>query len=194
MPESAASMLNPRPEDGAVNLGGSTRVKGLPVFLRLVMPMRFRVGERPAGAERGVEREVSSLGAGERAGRIGRRGEATGLRDENSLGDGGALVRKKCCGFTRSLELPSGFLDRFGERKIIGSMFSELSLSASKAEALRLLGEERADNAIGDDVRFMMLIEQQWWDEGGSGVLGVHEGRSSRTILPILETREILKP
>ena len=122
--------------------------------------MRFRVGERPAGAERGVEREVSSLGAGERAGRIGRRGEVIGLRDEKSFGDGGALVRKKFCGFRRSFELPSGFLDRFGERKIMGSMFSELSLSASKAEALRLLGEEREDNAIGEDVRFMVLIGQ----------------------------------
>jgi hypothetical protein len=59
---------------------------------------------------------------------------------------------------------------------------------------LRLLGEEKADNAIGDDVRFMMLIEQQWWDEGGSGVQGVQEVRSSRTILTILETREVLKP
>jgi hypothetical protein len=59
---------------------------------------------------------------------------------------------------------------------------------------LRLLGEEKADNAIGDDVRFMMLIEQQWWDEGGSGVQGMQEVRSSRTILTILETREVLKP
>lgn len=169
MPESAASMLNPKPEDGAENFGGSTRAKGLPVFLRLRIPMRFRVGERPAGAERGVEREVSSLGAGERAGRIGRRGEAIGLRDEKSFGEGGALVRKKFVGLSRSLELPSGFLERFGERKMMGSMFSELSLSASKVEALRLLGEERADNAKGENVRFMMLTEQ-WWDEGGSGV------------------------
>jgi hypothetical protein len=34
-----------------------------------------------------------------------------------------------------------------------------LSLSASKAEALRLLGEERVNNARGDDVRFI-AIEQ----------------------------------
>ena len=151
-------MLNPRPEDGVPNFGGSTRVNGLPVFLRLRMPIRFRVGERPAGAERGVDREVSSLGAGERAGRIGRRGEAIGLRDEKSFGEGGALVRKKFCGFRRSLELPSGFLERFGERKIMGSIFSELSLSASKAEALRLLGEVRAEIARGEDVRFMVWI------------------------------------
>jgi hypothetical protein len=176
VPESAASMLNPKPEDGAENLGGSTREKGLPVFLRLRMPMRFLVGERPAGVERGVDREVSSLGAGERAGRIGRREDAIGLRDEKSFGEGGALVRKKFVGLMRSLELPSGFLERFGERKIMGSMFSELSLSASKAEALRLLGEERADNARGEDVRFMVLIEQQWWDEGGSGVAGCAGG------------------
>lgn len=157
MPESAASMLNPRPEDGAENFGGSTRVKGLPVFLRLRIPMRFRVGERPAGAERGAEREVSSLGAGERAGRIGRRGEAMGLTGEKSLGEGGALVRKKFCGLRRSLGLPSGFLERFGERKMNGLMFSALSLSASKAEALRLLGEERLDNARGEDVRFIVF-------------------------------------
>lgn len=147
MPERAASMLNPRPAEGAENFGGSTRVKGLPVFLRLRIPMRFLVGERPAGAERGVDREVSSLGAGERAGRIGRRGEAIGLRDEKSFGEGGALIRKKFCGLRRSLELPSGFLERLGERKMMGSMFSASSLSASKAEALRLLGEERAEMA-----------------------------------------------
>jgi hypothetical protein len=157
VPESAASMLNPKPEDGAENFGGSTRVKGLPVFLRLRIPMRFRVGERPAGAERGVEREVSSLGAGEHAERIGRRGETIGLTDEKSLGEGGALVRKKFWGLRRSLGLPSGFLERFGERKMKGSMFSELSLSASNAEALRLLGEERLDNARGEDVRFMVI-------------------------------------
>ncbi len=85
-------MLNPRPE-GAEILGGSTRVNGLPVFLRLRIPILFLVGERPAGAERGVDFEVSSLGAGERAGRIGRRDEATGFKDEKSLGEGGALVR-----------------------------------------------------------------------------------------------------
>lgn len=101
VPERAASMLNPRPEDaeGVENLGGSTRVNGEPaVFLRLRSPMRFRVGDRPAGAESGVVlvMEVLSLGAGERAERIGRRGEVgvVVFREEKSLGDGGALVRK----------------------------------------------------------------------------------------------------
>lgn len=119
VPESAASMLNPKPDDteGVENLGGSTRVNGEPaVFLRFKIPMRFRVGERPAGAESGVVlgMEVSSLGAGERAGRIGRRGEVGVVvvlfREEKSLGDGGALVRKKLTGFTKaegSLEVPS---------------------------------------------------------------------------------------
>ena len=130
MPERAASMLNPSPEeDGAENFGGSTRVNGELVFLRLRIPVRFRVGERPAGAERGVdfEIEVSSLGAGERAVRIGRRGEVkTGLReDEKSLGEGGALVRKKLVGLRRvSFPVPSGHFERLGERKLIGSMFS----------------------------------------------------------------------
>jgi hypothetical protein len=43
-----------------------------------------------------------------------------------------------------SLLEPSGHLDRFGERKMTGSMFSELSLSTSKAEDLRLTGEVSA--------------------------------------------------
>lgn len=103
VPERAASMLNPSPVEGvaAANLGGSTRVKGLDVR-RFRIPMRFRVGLRPAGAERGVDldSEVSSLEAGERASRMGRRGEVmAGLREEKSLGDGGARVREKLVGF-----------------------------------------------------------------------------------------------
>jgi hypothetical protein len=153
VPERAASRLNPRLDEEAENLGGSTRVNGELVFLRLRMPTRFRVGERPAGAEREVdfEIEVSSLGAGERAVWIGRRGAArTGLRaDEKSLGEGGALVKKILVGLRVSFPVPSGHLDRLGERKI-GSMFSQLS--SSKAAALRLLGEVRAR---GVDVRLM---------------------------------------
>lgn len=87
-------MENPRPEDGVANLGGSTRVNGLAVFLRLRMPTRFRVGERPAGALNGLLLiVVLSLLIGERASRIGRRGGAA--KD----GDGmGARVRKKLVG------------------------------------------------------------------------------------------------
>lgn len=124
VPESAASMLNPNPEEeGVENLGGSTRVNGEPaVFLRFKIPMRFRVGERPAGAERGAVfvTEVFTRGAGERAERIGRRGEVGVLfREEKSLGDGGALVRKKLTGLTKvegSFEDPSCALERLGER------------------------------------------------------------------------------
>lgn len=47
---------------------------------------------------------------------------------------GGGLLR-----VVVSFPLPSGHLDRFGERKIIGSIFS--LLSASKEVALRLVGE-----------------------------------------------------
>lgn len=71
-------MLKPRPEDVGPekpNFGGSTRVKGEPpVLRRLRMPTRFRVGERPAGAERGDGRvtAVLILAAGERAVRVGR--------------------------------------------------------------------------------------------------------------------------
>lgn len=98
VPERAASMLNPRLEEGVLNFGGSTRVNGEVVRRRLRMPIRFLVGERPAGADRGadVESEVLSFGAGERAGRIGRLGEGAValIALEKSLGEGGALVRK----------------------------------------------------------------------------------------------------
>lgn len=97
VPERAASMLNPRPEE-VLNLGGSTRVNGEAVRRRLRMPIRFLVGERPAGADRGADEgmEVLILGAGERAAIIGRRGEVeVGFRMvENSFGEGGAAFRK----------------------------------------------------------------------------------------------------
>lgn len=160
MPERAASMLNPRPDE-VENLGGSMRVNGEPpaVRRRLRIPMRLRVGDRPAGADKGEDFEivVLSLGAGERTGRMGRRGEVTlgiGLRtEEKSLGEGGALVRKKLVGFRRvSLLDPSGAFERFGE-KMTGSIFSA---SSSKVVALRFVGEESApDNAKGD-VRFIL--------------------------------------
>jgi hypothetical protein len=151
-------MENPSPLEGVEKLGGSMRVNGEAVLRRLRIPIRFLVGERPAGAERGAEREVSSLGAGERTGWIGRRGEETGLRDEKSWGEGGALVRKKLTGLTRvSFELPSGHLERLGE-KIMGAMFSALQFrsSASKAAALRLMGEERVEEIARWEVRFML--------------------------------------
>lgn len=79
MPERAASILNPSPPaEEEENLGGSIRVNGDAVRRRLRIPTRFRVGDRPAGAESGedlVMEEVLSLGRGERAGRIERRGE-----------------------------------------------------------------------------------------------------------------------
>jgi len=161
VPERAASMLNPKldevDDEEVENLGGSTRVNGEPVLRRLRIPIRFRVGERPAGADRGVDFEASvlSLGAGERAGRIGRRGEVMGLQEVKSLGEGGARVRKKFVGL-RGAEVPSGFLERLGERKMMGSMFSASLVSASKAEALRLLGEVREEIARGENVRFMI--------------------------------------
>jgi hypothetical protein len=65
VPERAASMEKPRldaeDDEGVWNLGGSTRVNGDAVLRRLRIPMRFLVGLRPAGAERGVERDVSSF-------------------------------------------------------------------------------------------------------------------------------------
>jgi hypothetical protein len=156
VPESAASMLNPNPDE-ALNLGGSTRVNGLAVFRRFKIPIRFRVGERPAGAVKGVfEMLVLRRGAGARAGRIGRRGlGVAGLRVEKSLGDGGAFVRKKLIGFCRVSTLdPSGDLNFLGERKRVGSRFSVSSLS--KEEALRLLGAERVEIAAESVVRFIV--------------------------------------
>ena len=165
VPERAASMLKPKPDE-VENLGGSTRVNGeLPaVRRRLRIPMRLRVGERPAGADKGEDFEivVLSFGAGERAGRMGRRGEVTlgvGLRaEEKSLGEGGALVRKKLVGLRSvSLLVPSGALERFGERKMTGSIFSA---SSSKVVALRLVGEERGLGNAKGHVRFMLKKKQ----------------------------------
>lgn len=102
MPEIAASMLNPREfEEEVANLGGSTRWNGLAVLRRLRIPMRFRVGERPAGAVKGVEllNLVFNRGAGERAGRIGRRGVVLALSVARSVGEGGAFAKKKLLGF-----------------------------------------------------------------------------------------------
>jgi hypothetical protein len=53
------------------------------------------------------------------------------------------------------VEDPSGFLERLGERKMIGSTFS--ASSDSKAEALRLEGEVSAVC-----VRFMMKGARDW--------------------------------
>lgn len=56
--------------------------------------------------------------------------------------------------------LPSGCLDLFGERKMMGSMFSELETSdasCSKVVALRLEGEVRVVRAR-EVVRFGVII------------------------------------
>src|SRR5579859_4227229 len=100
VPDRAASILNPRPDDeGAENFGGSIRVKGEAVLRRFKIPILFRVGERPAGADSGDDFEmvVFKRVAWDRAARIGRRGEVVGFRDEKLLGaggEGGAFVRK----------------------------------------------------------------------------------------------------
>jgi len=94
-------MEKPRPEEED-NFGGSMRVKGEAVRRRWRITMRFRVGDRPAGAVNGVL-EVVLRRAGERVEMVGRRiGERVGLTLLNSLGDGGALVRKKFTGFESS--------------------------------------------------------------------------------------------
>lgn len=125
-------MLKPRLEElGVENLGGSTRVNGDAVFLLFKIPIRFLVGDRPAGALNGLGLTVVlSFLIGERASRIGRRGAV--VRDEKSFGDGGAFVRKKLVGFTNvSFDDPPDAFERFGERKMIGSIFSESFVSNS---------------------------------------------------------------
>lgn len=158
VPESAASMLKPRPEDGCANLGGSIRVNGLAVLRLLRIPALLRVGDRPAGALRGEDLiAVLSFLIGDLASRIGRRGEA---------GSGvvvGVRVRKKFTGFWKvavSLEEPSDALDRFGERNWIGSMFSESNSvldEKSKVSTLRFEGELRINvTAIGRDKHYVL--------------------------------------
>jgi len=83
-----------------------------------------------------VDFEVSSLGATERAGRIGQ--------------GGGEFVGRDGLWLGRSWWV----LERSGERKVIGSVFSDLSLSASRASVLRLLGEVRVESARGEDGYF----------------------------------------
>lgn len=69
---------------------------------RFSIPIRFRVGERPAGAERQaallIDVVVFNFDIGERACRIGRRrtGDASGFCVVGSLDEkvAGALVRK----------------------------------------------------------------------------------------------------
>lgn len=133
MPDSAASMLNPRPADAAPKAGGSIRV----VVRRLFkIPMRLRVGERPAGAERlppflaRVSTLIGDLAASTFRGLV--IGVAVALTDEN-VGEGGARVRKKFVTGLQSVSFaePSGHFDRLGERKITGSIFSESSLLKS---------------------------------------------------------------
>jgi len=61
VPERAASIEKPselEEDEGLVNFGGSMRVNGEAVLRRFRMPIRFRVGLRPAGADSGVERDV----------------------------------------------------------------------------------------------------------------------------------------
>ena len=61
-----------------------------------------------------------------------------------------------------SFEDPSRALDRFGERKMVGSMFSaSLVLSKSKEAALRFGGEVIVEAiAIGESVRFIFCLIQ----------------------------------
>lgn len=141
-------------------------MKGEAVLRRFKIPILFRVGERPAGVDSGEDFEmvVFKRVAWDRAARIGRRGEVEGFRDEKPLragGEGGAFVRKKLVGLANvSLLEPSAALDRFGDRKMEGSMFSESMVSReskSKVVALRLVGEERVFESAIVVVRFMVV-------------------------------------
>jgi hypothetical protein len=114
------------------NLGGSTRVNDEAVRRLLRMPMRLRVGERPAGAE-SVEVMVVVLSfgaAGDRGWSIGREemeADFTGLVHgaAKSLNMGAALVSMNVDGL--KVSVPSWPFVRLGEAKMMGSMFSESS-------------------------------------------------------------------
>lgn len=95
VPERAASIEKPRLAVGGVadeaNLGGSMRVKGEPpplVLRRLRIPMRFRVGMRPAGALSGA---FATLPASSRLGAAGDLAFKITRGDALAVGD---VVRK----------------------------------------------------------------------------------------------------
>lgn len=117
---SAVARENGRDEDDdEEKLGGSTRVNPAePVLRRLRSPMRFRVGERPAGVERAGWEEVW-MRAGDLGVNVVR---VVGEVGVNSRGD---LVRMKAEGLEVEDSLP---LERLVER--MGSMFSA-SVSSS---------------------------------------------------------------
>lgn len=103
--EKGASAMGP-----TENFGGSTRVNDEAVRRLLRMPIRLRVGERPAGAESAVGMAVVlSFGAGDRGWSIGReRVDFTGLHAAaKSLKVGAALVRTKWDVEDLKLSVPS---------------------------------------------------------------------------------------
>lgn len=92
-------MLNPRVGAGVEveNLGGSIRVNApLPVFLLFKMPIRFLVGDRPAGADKGVLLivVVCNLGVGDRIGRVGERIGLFIMLVSHEGAEGGAALKK----------------------------------------------------------------------------------------------------
>lgn len=160
VPLRAASRENGAAEP-RLNEGGSTRLKGPPVRRRERMPARLepRVGERPAGAERGddLAREVLILAAGDLGCRKvrGRWDGLAGLRTSRGdcavTGNEGveaALVKTKGDDLTKSLTgkklLSTPPFDRLEKR--VGSTFSKSSPSTASA-ALRL-PEEWAGTAV----------------------------------------------
>lgn len=141
-------MLNPRPAEAGPNLSRSTLVKGEAVF-PFKIPLRFCVGDRPAGAVKGFNFEivvlVLSLEAREQAGRICRRGDVRVRTAGKSLGEGSAFVRQTLVVFWRvSMLDPLWNLIFLGGRSV-GSMF----LESSKKAVLRLVGAERVRITVG---------------------------------------------
>ena len=119
---SAVARENGRDEDDEDDekLGGSTRVNPTePVLRRLRSPMRFRVGERPAGVERAGWGEVVWMRAGDLGVSVVR------VMGEVGVNSRGVLVRMKAEGLEIEDSLP---LERLVER--VGSMFSA-SMSSS---------------------------------------------------------------
>lgn len=111
------------------------------------MPARLpRVGERPAGAERGEDlaMEVLSLATGDLGWRMARDlGEPIGLEGDSAAA-GAALVRTKDDGLKKSLEGKESAVPLERLEKKTGSTFSKLSTSTMSAAFRLPVDGERA--------------------------------------------------
>jgi hypothetical protein len=104
--------------------GGSTRVNGEAVLRRWRIPMRFLVGERPAGVE-SIELDVVMILAGDFGVRVGRVRWICGEIGANVEEEAGAFVRMKLDGLAMDVFSP---LERLEKKD--GSIFSASTSSS----------------------------------------------------------------